>query len=189
MVAPKYAPSRVRKWTLKDPEMVADFGIFQVHKHRLETPEGEPKRAVHTMHVRDWCNVLPITADGHAVFIWQYRFGSDALSLEIPGGVIDEGEAPEHAAHRELEEESGYRTKRLQLLSVLEPNPAFQNNRIYSYVAFDCEPTGHTNFDDLEDCETVRVPVAELHTLVDEGIVTHALCAMVIDRFLRREGK
>jgi ADP-ribose pyrophosphatase len=186
MFAAKYAPKRVRKWARKDPEVVADFGIFRVHRSKLETPEGISERAVHTMEVRDWCNVLPITADGHAVLIWQYRFGSDALSLEIPGGVIDPGESPEHAALRELEEESGYRSKRLQLLSVLEPNPAFQDNRIYSYVAFDCEPTGRTNFDELEDCETVRVPVAELPQLLDDGVVTHALCAMVIDRFLRR---
>jgi ADP-ribose pyrophosphatase len=181
-----YAPKRVRKWTQKDPEVVADFGIFQVRRSNLETPEGVAKRAVHTMAVRDWCNVLPITTDGHAVLIWQYRFGSDALSLEIPGGVIDDGESPEHAAHRELEEESAYRTTKLQLLSVLEPNPAFQNNRIHSFVALDCEPTGQTNFDELEDCETVRVPVAALPQLLDQGVITHALCAMVIDRYLRR---
>jgi ADP-ribose pyrophosphatase len=181
-----FAPKRIRKWNLREPELVGDFGIFQVLRSTLETPVGELKRSVHTMQVADWSNVLPITKDGHAVLIWQYRFGSDALSLEIPGGVVDPGEDPLQAAHRELEEESGYRSPRLELLSVLEPNPAFQNNRIHSYVAFDCEPTGQTNFDELEDCETVLVPVSQLATLLDAGTVRHALCAMVIERFVRR---
>ena len=46
----------------------------------------------------DWCNVVAVTEEGKVVLVWQYRFGTDAMSLEVPGGVIDPGESPESAA-------------------------------------------------------------------------------------------
>jgi ADP-ribose pyrophosphatase len=179
---------RMRKWTLKEPQMVGEFGIFRVLRHKLESPDGAPKRDVHTFLSGDWCNVIPVTPDNRVVFIWQHRFGSDSLSLEVPGGVIDTGEAPEAAALRELEEESGYQvaSSDIELLSVLEPNPALFGNRIFSYVARNVTPTGRTHFDDLEECETVLVPVTELPALLDAGKIAHALCAVALETFLRR---
>jgi ADP-ribose pyrophosphatase len=179
--------TRLKKWTMKDPVVAGDFGVFRVLRHKLETPAGVSKRDVHTFECRDWCNVIPVTDDGHVVMIWQYRFGTDALSLEVPGGVIDEGETPEHAALRELEEEAGYRAPAVELLSVLEPNPALQGNRIFSFVARHATATGQTKFDDLEECETVLVPIRDLPALLDSGAFSHALCAVALETFLRRE--
>ncbi|MBT3644106.1 MAG: NUDIX hydrolase, partial [Gammaproteobacteria bacterium] len=83
----------------------------------------------------DWVNVLPITADQEVVFVRQYRHGSDALSLEIPGGMVDPGEAPIVSAARECLEESGFRASHLTSLGVLNPNPAVFNNQLHTFVA------------------------------------------------------
>jgi 8-oxo-dGTP pyrophosphatase MutT (NUDIX family) len=178
---PKLGP-----WTRARREVVADFGIFAVERGPYVRGGGQLTRDVHTFRCRDWCNVIPVTRDGHIILIWQYRFGTDAFSLEVPGGVIDEGEAPEHAAARELQEECGYRATRIEHLSTLQPNPALQGNVIHSYIAWDAEPFGETNFDELEECEAVRIPLARLGELLDGGEVQHALCAVALEAFLRR---
>src|ERR1043165_5535777 len=126
-----------RPQTIAKPEgrvahPVADHGVFRVERLVYErTP-------------------LP----RELLFIWQYRHGTDELSLEIPGGVIDPGEEPIEAARRELTEETGYVAESFSLLSVVEPNPALQGNRCHTYLARGAKPTGVTAFDDLEDLET-----------------------------------
>jgi len=134
----------------------------------------------------DWCNVLAETAEGELVLVWQYRFGSDALSLEVPGGVVDPGEAPVDAARRELREETGYEAEAFELVSVVEPNPALQGNRCYTFLARGARATGQTAFDDVEDLETVLVPRTELGRLVDDGVITHALVVVALEAYLRK---
>jgi 8-oxo-dGTP pyrophosphatase MutT (NUDIX family) len=181
-------PPTMRPWSRPRVEVVADYGIFSVEKGLLHDPAGAPKRDVFTFGCRDWCNVVAVTRDQQIVLVWQYRFGPGELSLEVPGGVIDPGEAPEAAARRELLEESGYEASSIELLASLQPNPALQGNRIFSYVAWDAEPTGNTAFDELEDCETALVPRHALGALLDSGQVQHALVTVALETFLRRHG-
>src|SRR5579862_1500200 len=54
-----------------------------------------------TFSCPDWCNVVAITESDEIVLVWQFRPGTAALSLELPGGVIDPGESPIDAARRE----------------------------------------------------------------------------------------
>lgn len=186
---PGYAPKRLKKWQLREPQTIGEFGIFAVKKSFLHDPEGRPKRDVHTFSVRDWCNVVPVTADGRVLLVWQYRFGTGEFSLELPGGVIDAGEAPMKAAIRELKEESGAVSDRVELISVLEPNPALQGNKLYSYVAWEIDITQadeNTQFDELEELESLLVPIHDLPELLDSGVITHALCTTVLETFLRR---
>jgi ADP-ribose pyrophosphatase len=51
---------------------------------------------------------VPLTADVDLVFVRQYRHNLKAHVLEFPAGTVNEGEAPEAAALRELEEETGH---------------------------------------------------------------------------------
>ena len=52
--------------------------------------------------------IVPLTADGNLVFVRQYRHNLKAHVLEFPAGTVNDGEEPEAAAQRELEEETGY---------------------------------------------------------------------------------
>jgi ADP-ribose pyrophosphatase len=177
-------PKVIEKLRGRRAQLVADHGVFKVE--RLVYDETPLPRDIYVFACADWCNVLAETPDGELVLVWQYRFGTDALSLEIPGGVIDPGEEPLVAARRELLEETGYEADSFELVSVVEPNPALQANRCFTYLARGARPTGKTAFDDLEDLETVLVPKSDLAGLIDDHEITHSLVVVAIEVYLRK---
>ena len=63
--------------------------------------------------------IVPIDADGNVVLVRQYRLPAREALLEIPAGVVDEGETIEDAAQRELQEETGYRAQSIKRLDRL----------------------------------------------------------------------
>jgi ADP-ribose pyrophosphatase len=182
----KLAPPRIKKWTRATTERVASYRVFDVERHAMRDGEGKPRRDFHTFACKDWCNVVAVTEDDMLVLVWQYRVGTDAFSLEAPGGVIDEGESPIVAAARELREETGYAAASLEPLSVVEANPALQNNRCHSFLARGAKLVAPTAFDENEECEVVLVPAADTAALIDEGHVTHALVVSALEAYLRK---
>jgi len=184
LARPPRRPKVIEKLRGRRAHLVADHGVFEVQ--RLVYNETPLPRDIFVFSCPDWCNVIAETPDGELVFIWQYRFGTDEMSLEIPGGVIDPGEEPIAAARRELLEETGYEAESFELVSVVAPNPALQDNRCFTYLARGARKTGATSFDDLEDLETVLIPKNELAGLIDDREIAHSLVVVAIELYLRK---
>ncbi|HEX4446900.1 MAG TPA: NUDIX hydrolase [Polyangiaceae bacterium] len=183
---PIVPPPRLRKWRRTRDESAGSFRVFEVRRIQLEDAAGRDRGQAFTLRGDDWCNVIAVTPEDAIVFVWQYRFGSDALSLEIPGGVIDQGETPEHAAMRELREETGYEAESFEPLLVIEPNPALQDNHCYTFVARGARPVAATQFDAMEELETALVPAERIGELLDSGQVTHSLVQGALEAYWRR---
>lgn len=184
VLAQRFRPRRLTKLEGRRVHPVADHGVFSVE--RLAYEALPLPHDIFVFACADWCNVVAETPEGELVLVWQYRFGSDELSLEVPGGVIDPGESPEEAARRELQEETGFVADTLELVSTVHPNPALQGNRCYTFLARGARLTSATAFDELEDLETVLVPIADVPALLDEGVVTHALAVVALETYLRK---
>jgi len=162
-------------WKRLDAKTIHETGIFTLDEVRLARPgRAEPVRFAR-LRCPDWVNVIPLTEDRGVILIRQYRAGRHAVTLEIPGGQVDSGEDPETCAARELTEETGWVAASLEELGAVEPNPAFQDNRCFTYLASGCRPVGETDFDADEEIETVIAELDEIPRLIAAGEIRHAL--------------
>jgi ADP-ribose pyrophosphatase len=157
-----------------------DLTILRVREDTFSDPRDASPHPRTVITAPDWVNVVALTDSGEAVLVRQFRFGVEANSLEIPGGMVDKGEEPALAAARELLEETGYRARELVFLGAVHPNPALQTNRCHSYLALGAERGGAAAQDTGEDIEVVLVPASALQRLVREGVITHALVVTAV---------
>lgn len=167
-------------WPLVKKGRPLDFTILTLREDHVRHPHDGTVHPRVVIDAPDWVNVLALTPRNEAILVRQYRVGISANTLELPGGMVDAGETPEHAASRELEEETGYRAGKLVALGFVHPNPALQSNRIFTFLALGCEAVTEQHLDAGEDI------VVELHSrhtlprLVREGQVTHALAVSAL---------
>lgn len=157
-----------------------DYQILSVGEDTFADPRTGEQHDRVIIEADDWCNVLPLTKDGQVVLIKQFRFGSQEVSLELPGGVVEHGEKPEESVARELEEETGYRAGRVVKLGVYRSNPAHFTNRVHAFAALDCEPVHDGHPDGSEDVAVQIVRPTDVPRLVSEGRITHALMISTI---------
>ena len=86
--------------------------------------------------------VLPVTADGKIMLVRQYRNALDRFTLELPAGKVDSPDEPRiECAYRELEEETGYRTDKLEYLMTINTTVALCNEAIDIFVAKNLIPS------------------------------------------------
>ncbi|MEM1615113.1 MAG: NUDIX hydrolase [Pyrobaculum sp.] len=124
---------------------------------------------------------------GEAVFVKQYRPALGRYTLELPSGVVDEGESPEEAAVRELEEEAGLKARRLRLLFRGFVSPGYSTEYAYIYLAEEVEPGNHKP-EPYEVIEVARIPVAEAAAMAARGELEdlRATAALMLYCKLRR---
>jgi 8-oxo-dGTP pyrophosphatase MutT (NUDIX family) len=162
-------------WEHLREEPIARYKVFDVHKARRRSPRTGKEIGFFLIRTPDWVNVVAFTRQDELVLVRQYRHGSREFTLEIPGGLIDAGEAPAHAAARELREETGYTAAALAPLGAVNPNPALFTNRCHTFLATGCALAGPPQQDDGEDMEVQLVPIAEAERMVRGGTIDHAL--------------
>src|SRR5215211_1416318 len=150
---------------------------FRIDK--CELPNGNLLDAT-IFELSTWANVVALTKNGDVVLVRQYRHGVCDVLLEFPGGVVEDGEAPAEGVKRELLEETGYRVSRVVEVGKLYPNPAFQTNALYCFIALDAEKVSEQNLDAGEDIEVQLVPLDELIEIAKQGEFSHALNVAVL---------
>lgn len=83
----------------------------------------------------DAVGVVALTKRGNILIERQWRHSLDKHLYEIPAGHIDAGEDPEHAARRELEEETGYRAGKLTHMLNMYGAPGSYTQLMHIYLA------------------------------------------------------
>lgn len=136
-----------------------------------------PERCSEFVVVRppDWVNVIALTQANEVVLIDQYRHGTAALTLEIPGGMVDPGEDLVAAGVRELAEETGYTGDSAELIGCVTPNPAFQSNRCGTVLVRGARLTQGQDLDTNEEIRVLTAPLSAIDDAIREGRIHHAL--------------
>ncbi|GDY01395.1 ADP-ribose pyrophosphatase [Planctomycetota bacterium] len=166
----------LRDWEHLHEESLCRYKVFDVVKARRRSPRTQTDIGFFLIRTPDWVNVVALTDDQQIILVRQYRHGTEQMSLEIPGGLIDPHEQdPAAAAARELREETGYQARHIKKLGVMTPNPAIFTNRCHTYLATGCHRVGDLQQDLGEDIEVVLLPTEQLDAVVRRGEIDHAL--------------
>jgi len=136
-----------------------------------------------------WANIFALTPRDEVVLIQQYRHGVQEVLWEIPGGVVDAGEDPLEGVKRELLEETGYTASEFTLAGKLYPNPSFQTNTMYCYLARNAEKVAEQHLDGGEDIEVHLVPLDEVSSMIKRGDFPHALMVAAFFQVLSYLGR
>ncbi len=167
----------IQKWITKHIKEEENLKIFTVSWHQRYHPTLKKESNFVVLNSPRWVNIIPITKDGNVVFIEQYRHGIDDITIEVPGGLIDDYETPQQAAERECTEETGFIGVESGAILLGEnfPNPAFLNNTCYSFVWFACEKLKEQKLDINEDIKVIEIPLKDVKKLILDGRIKHSL--------------
>jgi ADP-ribose pyrophosphatase len=124
----------VQPWRKLDETVVHDR-FRRVLSRSFELPDG----AVADFEILDLLDsvaVLALTAADEVVLVEEFRPGPEAILLELPGGVVESGQAPIDAARAELLEETGFEGDLIQVGSLIRD--AYATNLKHVFAARDC---------------------------------------------------
>ena len=172
-------------WKRVASERLVDLKIFALDRLELINPRTGGTRPFFVMTTVDWVNVVAITPDSQIVLVRQYRAGTDQMTLEIPGGMVDADEAPPVAAARELLEETGYAGDPPIGLGRVHPNPAMQDNTCHTLLILNAQRVADPQLDPGEDVEVLCRPLTDMDGLLADGTITHALVVAAFAHFSR----
>lgn len=158
---------------MKDYELVSQETIFkgyivELTKDVINLPDGKTAVREVVRHPGGSC-VLPIDNDGNVILVRQYRHPIESMSLEIPAGLLEKGEDPLACATRELEEETGFKSDNIELLTPSYLSCGFSNEKIYIHLATNLQK-GTVNLDDDEFVTVEKYSLAEALSMIGNEI-------------------
>lgn len=111
--------------------------------------------------------ILAVDEDDHVILVEQFRVPMGRASIELPAGLIgDEQHAQDEdaveAAMRELEEETGYRAERMEVLGEFFSSPGMVSESFTLMKAHGLTKVGDGGGTAAEDIIVHRVPLKDI---------------------------
>ena len=115
-------------------ETVYKSRAFNIQKVDLQLPDDRTTTYDLVEH-NDSITIVPFDQDGNVCFVRQYRLGAQQMLLELPAGVLENGEPPEEGASREIREEIGQAAGQLTPLGDFYLAPGYASEHMYVFLA------------------------------------------------------
>jgi len=161
--------------------------VFSVELLRVKLPDQREHDYDLVRHP-DSVTILPLDRDGGVWFVTQFRIGSGSVLLELPAGVLKEGERPETCAARELREEIGMAAGCLRHLGSIYLAPGYCSELNHVYLATELV-SSPLQMDEDEFLGVREVYINEIDALVSRGDLcdSKSLAALFLARpFLKK---
>lgn len=168
------------------------FNGVAIHlfKDEILLPNGEKSTREVIRHPGAVC-VLPVTSDGNAVFVKQFRYAFNKVTLEAPAGKLEKGEEPLSAALRELSEETGLTADEIIPMGDMYTTPALIDEVIHLYIARGLTK-GEQHLDADEFINVEEIPLEKAVQLVMDGEIKDSKTQTILlkaERFLSAESE
>lgn len=153
-----------------DRELKYQGTILKIYQDTVEVNGHQAKWDF--IHHNGAAAVVAVTKEGKLLMVRQYRNALDRYTLEIPAGALDSPDEPKiECAYRELEEETGYRTEKLEYLLSINTTIAFCDEAIDVFLARDLIPS-RQHLDPDENIDVEEWELEDLLELIYTGKMT-----------------
>lgn len=139
---------------------------FSVFSDRLRLPSGTEIDSFLRIDSRSYAVVFALTDDERVLFVEGYKYGADRVTLQLPAGYLEDGEAPEACARRELLEETGYTAAEWDYLGAYCPDGNRGFGRAHFFLARGAVHSRAAELDELESLIVRSVPLTEVRDVL-----------------------
>lgn len=162
-------------WEQLGSEPAFEDPYFHVRRDTVRLPSGRVVDDYLVGVLVDYALVVAVTESREVVLVRQWKQGVRRVTLELPGGAIDEGETAAAAGARELREETGYAAPRLEWLASLDVDASKAANQGHVFLALGAERLHEPEPHEMEAPEVVLAGLADVRGLVDRGEICGAV--------------
>lgn len=148
---------------------MADGRFLRVEQHVVQFADGTIIEDWPWLITPDYVNVFPVMDDGRVLCFRQAKYAVSGLSLSIPGGYLEPGEAPLATVQRELLEETGCVAADWVALGSYAVDGNRGCGRAHLFLATGVRQVQPSHADDLEEQATVLLTLAEVRAALLAG--------------------
>jgi len=156
-------------WRLRNSSYVVETPFMRLRKDEVELPDGTVIPDYFVRESNGFVVIFALTTERRVLVGREYRYGADAIGLELPAGNIAEGEEPLACALRELREETGYRAGSIEPIGSWYAEPVRSSSRAYAYLVRDAVREGDQILDATEHIEVLDVDLDEFRAMLRDG--------------------
>ena len=156
-----------------EPRIVSSRTVFSGRRVKLLIVNVALNEEIVEREVVDFgqaAAALPLIDDDTVILVEQYRSAVGGWILEIPAGKVEPGEDPKECIVRELEEEIGYRPRRVEKLVSVYTTPGYSNEVLHIFIARDLEYVG-AHPEKYELIRPRRMKLREVIDMAKHGVV------------------
>jgi ADP-ribose pyrophosphatase len=158
-------------WTRRSSRYLYESRWYNLRQDEVALPDGTP--IIYTLVEHPgYAMIVPVLDDRRVIMERIYRYPLQATTLECPSGGLD-GQPPEQAARRELEEETGWVANKLTPLGSFFGSSGMSDERFHLFLAEELSQTGQIAREPTEQME--------LELLRLEDVVQQALRGQIAD--------
>ena len=161
-----------KPWKTLRTRKLVSLGEVKLHQDRIMSKKG--LRVNHLrLSLHDFTVIVPMLDPNHLVFIWNYRHPIQGWELELPAGLVDNGEDADTCARRELEEETGYSARSWRKLGWVYTLPGITSQRAHVYLAKGLKK-GQALREPYENMKVRIIDAKEAYRLLWSGRIVHS---------------
>jgi ADP-ribose pyrophosphatase len=180
---------KLQPWILLDQTELYRLGTrLRVMGDHIRLPDGREIRDYLRLAMPDYVAILALDAEGRIVCERQYKHGVGRVVLTLPAGALEEGEAPQAAAERELLEETGHAAACWQRLFSAATHGNAGGPAATAFLATDCRKVAEPDSGDLEEMVVETLTPQEVLAALDRGEFALMTDRAVILHGLKRLG-